>query len=206
MPLNSDYLDHEFAYAIEFSDSALVVGIGKRLEALRRVMSTLKSSVPLVDAEDLPARFPTPAQSVIAPAVKDQREALIIYTSGTTGRPKGCIISNHSCFAAGQNYASIGGRLSLEEERERLYVPLPSFHMNATILALNAVIETRGCLVMPDRFHPVGLVVRAVRHEGDGGPLPWNHPADPAEGAAPSRRNPTSCQVRSRSGGRSRSP
>ena len=117
-------------------------------------MSTLKSSVPLVDAEDLPARFPTPAQSVIAPAVKDQREALIIYTSGTTGRPKGCIISNHSCFAAGQNYASIGGRLSLEEERERLYVPLPSFHMNATILALNAVIETRGCLVMPDRFHP----------------------------------------------------
>jgi hypothetical protein len=32
----------------------LVVGIGKRLEALRRVMSTLKSSVPLVDAEDLP--------------------------------------------------------------------------------------------------------------------------------------------------------
>jgi crotonobetaine/carnitine-CoA ligase len=154
VPLNPDYLDHEFAYAIEFADSALVVGIGKRLEALRRVMSTLKSSVSLVDAEDLPARLPNPARSVSAPAVKDQREALIIYTSGTTGRPKGCIISNHSCFASGQDYASVGGRLSLVEERERLYVPLPTFHMNATILALNAVIETRGCLVMPDRFHP----------------------------------------------------
>ena len=154
VPLNPDYLDHEFAYAIEFADSALVIGIGKHLETLRRVVSTLDPAVALINAEDLPGKFPSPAQSVNADVVKDLREALIIYTSGTTGRPKGCIISNHSCFVAGQNYASSGGRLSLEEERERLYVPLPTFHMNATIVALNAMIEARGCLVMPDRFHP----------------------------------------------------
>lgn len=152
--LNPDYLDHEFAYAIEFADSALVIGIGKHLETLRRVVSTLDPSVALINAEDLPAKFPSPAQSVNADVAKDLREALIIYTSGTTGRPKGCIISNYSCLAAGQSYASSGGRLSLEEERERLYVPLPTFHMNATIVAVNAMIEARGCLVMPDRFHP----------------------------------------------------
>lgn len=60
VPLNPDYLDHEFA------DSALVIGTGKRLETLRRVVSTLDPSVALIDAEDLPAKFLNPAQSVNA--------------------------------------------------------------------------------------------------------------------------------------------
>ena len=75
VPLNPDYLDHEFAYAIEFADSALVIGIGKHLETLRRVVSTLDPAVALINAEDLPAKFPSPAQSVNADVVKDLREA-----------------------------------------------------------------------------------------------------------------------------------
>ena len=63
----------------------------------------------------------------VIPSAKGDREALIIYTSGTTGRPKGCIISNTSCLAAGESYGEAGGLINFEPGKDRLYIPLPAF-------------------------------------------------------------------------------
>lgn len=153
VPLNPDYLNHEFAYCIDFAECAMVVGAGPRLVDLQQVVDSLQPGVPLVDAEALPETLPLPARERNdVPDDIGEREAMIIYTSGTTGRPKGCLISNLSCLASGENYATAGGLLAWEKGRERLYIPLPSFHMNLSIYTLNTMVRMHCCLVIQDRF------------------------------------------------------
>lgn len=154
VPLNPEYLDHELAYGIDFADCALVVGTHPRLADLRRVAKGLKISPAVIDADNLPPDFPAPVRSPGAsPADPAKREALVIYTSGTTGRPKGCIISNESCLAAGESYSTAGGLAAFEYDRERLFIPLPSYHMNVTVYTLNTLTRVRGCMILDDRFH-----------------------------------------------------
>ena len=83
-----------------------------------------------------------------------QAEACLIYTSGTTGRPKGCVIDHEHHFAVGLAYARLGGRLALQLHADRIFVPLPVFHVNAGVNTLTALILTGNCLILPDRFHP----------------------------------------------------
>jgi crotonobetaine/carnitine-CoA ligase len=153
VPLNPDYLGHELAYGIDFAECALVVGAAPRLTDLAEVVVGLSPKVPLVDAEQLPETLPAPARPALGtPDDIGAREAMIIYTSGTTGRPKGCIISNLSCLSSGENYSTAGGLLAWEKGRERLYIPLPSFHMNLSIYTLNTMVRMHGCLIIQDRF------------------------------------------------------
>jgi acyl-CoA synthetase (AMP-forming)/AMP-acid ligase II len=80
-------------------------------------------------------------------------EAALLYTSGTTGRPKGCIMSNEYFHTFGSWFLSRGGRLAMEEGKERLYNPLPLHHANCLSISLPAMLISGGCLVFPDRFH-----------------------------------------------------
>lgn len=152
VPLNPDSLHHEVQDILERSDVALVVVAGARSRLVREVAATL--NIPVVDADDLPSAFSFREAREQCTRSPDEleAEALVIFTSGTTGRPKGCVISNRCCLEAGLTYASIGGRLTLREASERLYVPLPTYHTNATVIAFNAMLETASCLILPDRF------------------------------------------------------
>ncbi|MGF7160005.1 crotonobetaine/carnitine-CoA ligase [Rhodoligotrophos appendicifer] len=153
VPLNPGYLNHEFAYGIDFADCALVVGAAPRMDDLWLVAAGLSTPVPVIDGEQLPDRFPSPAARIQSSASSlGDREAMIIYTSGTTGRPKGCIISNASCLAAGESYSTAGGVINFEKGRDRLYIPLPSYHMNVSIYTLNTMARLHSCMVMQDRF------------------------------------------------------
>ena len=98
----------------------------------------------------LPPAQGTPRQS----RTGRQAEAALIYTSGTTGRPKGCVIDHEYHFAAGLSYVRLGGRLALQLRSDRVFVPLPVFHVNAGINTLTALILSGNCLILPDRFHP----------------------------------------------------
>ncbi len=153
VPLNPEYLLHEFAYALRQAQVSLVVAAGESVSALRTAGASDVPAVPVLDVDEPHAPIPPPARSRGSDAASvSERPALIVYTSGTTSRPKGCVISNESCLEAGRSYVEAGGLLSLVSERERLYVPLPTFHMNATVLALNAMLRQRGCLICTDRF------------------------------------------------------
>jgi crotonobetaine/carnitine-CoA ligase len=80
--------------------------------------------------------------------------ATVLYTSGTTGRPKGCLLSHRYELAAGRWYASRGGLIRFAEGRERLYNPLPVFHVNALVFSFQCVMLTGNCQVQTDRFQP----------------------------------------------------
>ena len=80
-------------------------------------------------------------------------EIAVIYTSGTTGRPKGCVLTNDYALAVGRWYRDLGGALTLEPGAERVYVPLPVFHVNGCVNTPAALMLSGNCLIMPDRFH-----------------------------------------------------
>lgn len=151
VPINPDYLDHELAYVLAHSEADLALGLDHNVEQLARVGARTGTPVRLESAiADLPAPAAPPR-----PAETGRRaEAALVYTSGTTGRPKGCIIDHEYHFAVALNYARHGGRLALRPAADRLFVPLPVFHVNAGINTLTAVILTGNCLILPDRFHP----------------------------------------------------
>lgn len=150
VPVNPDYLDHELHYLLDHSEANLAIGHDQNIEHLARVAGPLEIPV----AKESDARFPLPAGQVQMADEGRRREAAIIYTSGTTGRPKGCVLDHEYHFQAGLAYAGLRGRLSLGYQLDRIFVPLPVFHVNAGINTLTAVILTGNCLILPDRFHP----------------------------------------------------
>lgn len=150
VPLNPDYLAHECTHAFRQAQVSLVVAAKEHLATLIEAAGEVGYPLPVVEVSDGPLPAPGVPAHACPDAVAD-RPALIIYTSGTTSKPKGCLISNGSCLASGKSYVDVGGRLTLHS-RERLYLPLPTFHMNATVLALNAMLLMGGCFVTTDRF------------------------------------------------------
>lgn len=150
VPVNPDYLDHELEYLLQHSQSVLAIGHADNLAQLARVASGL--GIPALCETALEA-LPTFGPAHDHSAGRDSPAALI-YTSGTTGRPKGCIIDHEYHFAVGLCYARHGGRLALRPGGDRIFVPLPVFHVNAGINTLTALILTGNCLILPDRFHP----------------------------------------------------
>lgn len=149
VPVNPDYLDHELAYLLEHSEADLALGLPHNIEQLQRVAATLGVAA-VLEADPLP-KARTPARPR---GTGRQAEAAVIYTSGTTGRPKGCVIDHEYHFAVGLAYARLGGRLALQLRSDRIFVPLPVFHVNAGINTLTTLILTGNCLILPDRFHP----------------------------------------------------
>lgn len=151
VPVNPYYLDHELAYLLEHSEVDLVLGLEHNIQQLRRIADPLGLTAVLeAGVEPLPAPKKKPRSSESG----RRAEAAVIYTSGTTGRPKGCLIDQEFHFAAGLAYAGLGGRLALRHTGDRIFVPLPVFHVNAGINTLTALILTGNCLILPDRFHP----------------------------------------------------
>lgn len=153
VPLNPSYLDHELHYAIEFADTAMVVTTSDRLPDLARTCGAMSPAVPVHDIACSDAALPMPGRRPAAvPSAPADREAMIIYTSGTTGRPKGCILSNTSCLAAGESYGTAGGLIDFDVGKDRLYIPLPAFHMNVSVYTLNTMTRLHNCIVLQDRF------------------------------------------------------
>lgn len=151
--LNPDYLPHEMAFGIRFPECAMVVAAPQCLERIREGVATLETPVPIMDLSQPAAAIPAPAVDAHeVPDEKSKRIALVIYTSGTTGKPKGCLISNESCMAAAHAYTGAKGPVSLRHGGDRLYIPLPAFHMNVSVYTLTSIIKMGNCLIVQDRF------------------------------------------------------
>ena len=151
VPVNPDYLDHELQYLLEHSEADLALGLPHHMERLWRVAGQVgTAAMPEADLADISA----PGGAARPAETGRGAEAAIIYTSGTTGRPKGCIIDHAHHFAVGTMYAAHQGRLSLRHGGDRIFSPLPLFHINAGMNSLAAMILTANALIVPDRFHP----------------------------------------------------
>ena len=154
IPINPEYRHDETLYQMEDSDADLAIAIASRVDDLEAVSRERKRPLPVINVEDFPSSLPSPGSAPKSGAPNRKSEASVLYTSGTTGRPKGCMLENDYFITAGQLYITKGGRLNVEYGKDRLFNPLPVFHMNGQALAPTAMILSGNCLILPDRFHP----------------------------------------------------
>lgn len=104
-------------------------GSGARLIAYRRFLEYGQAQTPM-------------------PEVAEHDVISIIYTSGTTGRPKGVMQSHRNFVLTGQSYPSW---LDIRE-RDRLYVSLPLFHINAQAYSTMGALAAGASLILVERF------------------------------------------------------
>lgn len=154
VPINPDYRHDEMLYQMEHSEAILVVTIASRYDDVKAVGDACKQSVAVLNVEIFYENLPAAEQAIGAQLPSRSTEATLLYTSGTTGRPKGCILTNDYHLTAGEWYRDLGGLIDIRPGQERLYNPLPLFHMNAAVVSLGCMMMTGGCLIIPDRFHP----------------------------------------------------
>ncbi|GAB2455938.1 ATP-dependent acyl-CoA ligase [Comamonas humi] len=157
VPINPDYRRRELNYLIDHAQLDLIVCLPAREAAVRESLqdTRVQPAVATTDAQDYTRiKLPTAARAADSGAPHADTPASILYTSGTTGQPKGCVLSHAYEIAAGRWYASQPGFVSIREGQERLFNPLPLFHVNASILSFYCMLLTGGCQVQTDRFAP----------------------------------------------------
>ncbi len=155
VPINPDYRPRELAYLVDHARVDLIVVLQSRADTVQAALALTRHQPPLARLEALAAQ-PLPAAATPAGPGEPAGDtpASILYTSGTTGQPKGCVLSHTYELAAGHWYAHQGGLGAVREGQERLYNPLPLFHVNASILSFYCMLLSGGCQVQTDRFQP----------------------------------------------------
>ena len=111
--------------------------------------------------------FDTAADSIDESQVHDARLAvrlrdtcMILYTSGTSANPKGCLLSNEAICREASNLARNRWAFT---ENERVWSPMPLFHI-AAMLAMLGAIEVGGTFIGQPHFDP-GESLRQIEAE-----------------------------------------
>lgn len=153
VPVNPEYRPSELAYLLEHSEPDLAVVIPERRAQFEAgiAVATWKPPVVLFDAMD---GLPSPKRPALADPITGRTPSSILYTSGTTGRPKGCVLSHGYELDAGIWYVTRGGLCDYRESGERVYSPLPAYHVNSSVMVFAAAIVGGHCQIQTDRFHP----------------------------------------------------
>ncbi len=154
VPINPDHRHDELVYQMTHSGADLVVSIAERVDDLKRVAAERQKPLPVLNAENLPSAFP---QSIGRAGTWEpglSAECGLMYTSGTTGRAKGCILTNRYYLEAGEWYQTLGGLCGIRDGGDRIFNPLPLYHMNAQAVTATMVMLTGNCMIVPERFSP----------------------------------------------------
>lgn len=153
VPLNPDYRPAEMAYVLQDSGADLLIAAPELTElADAAIAESGRAVARLAYDTGAPAPPAAPRPPPLAGSVTPEFEASLLYTSGTTGRPKGCILSHAYELEVGEWYTQIGGLMTLREGQERVYNPLPLFHLNAGIVLFFGMWLSGNCQVVTDRF------------------------------------------------------
>ncbi|HUF57832.1 MAG TPA: AMP-binding protein [Thermohalobaculum sp.] len=153
-PVNPEYRPAEYAYLVDHCRPDLIVTTEAKRALTEAAVAEASHRPPTAQLEDFagtPGHAPRRAEG---DGPDPAREASLLYTSGTTGRPKGCVMSHEYELAMGDWYASRGGVAAFGEGTDRVFNPLPLYHVNAGIMSLFGVMSRGNCLIVDDRFHP----------------------------------------------------
>lgn len=152
-PVNPDYRPDEMRYLLEHAEAQLLVALPERLDQAQRALDLCATPPALADVSS-DAPFPVARTPAAAGVPGLATETCLYYTSGTTGRPKGCVADNQYYVGVGRMCRNNTGMAQYRIGEERIYNPLPLFHINAGVFSFMAGLTTAGCLILPDRFHP----------------------------------------------------
>jgi crotonobetaine/carnitine-CoA ligase len=154
VPLNPDHRPAEMAFVIGHSRLDLIICLPQLQSLVEQALSLTPHRCPVVDLEHSMQNLPVARNKPAERKVLSSDIASVLYTSGTTGKPKGCLLSHRYELAAGQWYASRGGLIAFGEGTERIYNPLPLFHINASVFSFWCAVLRGNCQIQTDRFHP----------------------------------------------------
>lgn len=154
VPVNPDYRPRELAYLIDHARVDLAVVLAARKPDWDAAAHEASWQPPCTVLEQFDSGLGSAQTAATAWEPTPETPASILYTSGTTGRPKGCVLSHRYELAAGAYYATRGGLVDFRPEGERIYNPLPLFHVNSSILSFYAALLTGSCQIQTDRFQP----------------------------------------------------
>lgn len=159
VPLNTELqgalLEHQIRDA---RPRAIVVGI-EFAERVLRLPDNVRDvdSMVVIDATraDLPdgatsfaELLETPPRRAAALVPEPSDAAAILYTSGTTGPAKGVVLPHAHCFL----FAALQASAHQLQDRDRVFIALPMFHVNALFMAFGSCLVTGADAVIVPRF------------------------------------------------------
>ncbi len=147
VPTNTAYGPRELQHVVRDAEPrAAIVDDDARRAALAEIDPSLACLEPALDLPD----GPTPALE----RVDRSAMALLCYTSGTTGQPKGAVLRHGHCLASAE-----GLRHAWRwNDRDRLLLCLPLFHMHGLGVGLHGTLHTGGSAVLFEGFRPDELL------------------------------------------------
>ena len=152
VPLNPDHRPKELAYVLDHARVDLVVVLASLEGQLQLGLNGSQQSPQVALFETFGKALAPASHAATSTTPLASTPASVLYTSGTTGRPKGCVLSHRYELAAGAWYATRGGLAAFGEGCERIYNPLPLFHVNASIFSFYCAMLKGNCQVQTDRF------------------------------------------------------
>jgi acyl-CoA synthetase (AMP-forming)/AMP-acid ligase II len=155
VPVNPDHRHAELKYQLSHCGAVLVVALSHYVARLQAVAAELERPPAIVEIDAASESLPPASERAVPGPLGRATEAAVFYTSGTTGRPKGCLVTNDYWLSAGEWFLTLaegGGIFSLVPGHDRLFNPLPVFHVHAGVVAFMPMLLSQGCLIRPEHF------------------------------------------------------
>ncbi len=173
VPISTRFFDQEAGFVVGNSDSSIIVvvpGMGgvDFLDIVNKILPScekVKTVVVLGESEDV-ARVSgaLPTEAVFGAVSEEDLEALksaragveeddtafLCYTSGSTGIPKAAELTHKNIVAYSK------GQIDASDvsDRDRLLLDIPVNHVGGNVMAIIAMLQSGGTLVMLDQFVP----------------------------------------------------
>jgi len=186
VPVNPDYRAGELAYLLDDSAAVLAIASATHGDLMRDGIRAASGAPVFALFEEMLDTLPPSPSTPPGGPITSESEASLLYTSGTTGKPKGCILSHDYELMVGGSYIRLGPPVVLGPQ-DRVFNPLPAFHINAGVVGFFGAMLAGAALIQPVRFsagtwwrdisetgatifHYLGVVISVLLADREAGP------------------------------------